>query len=273
VKIRFPALVYGFVIKKIIEFLLPGMEAQINRKSQEIAFALMRMASSIRRFELRKKFEALAIHLLENCYYRNFDLAIDSLRVIYGFLEFGKNIYEIEPMNARILGREVYDMRLVLEKLNNKTDESLEDVFASQLSADDLPVPNFEDNKEMRKNKEKKAISSFPNKAVPAKAADPNERQNMIVASLKERGRLQLKDIRDILPDVTARTIRYDLKDLVDRGFINRDGKGPASFYSLDRVVGMEIKGEEGENTATSGPVEILDVEADFGGPDTVINP
>ncbi|PIR88152.1 MAG: hypothetical protein COU10_00710 [Candidatus Harrisonbacteria bacterium CG10_big_fil_rev_8_21_14_0_10_45_28] len=241
------------------------MEAQINQKSQEIAFALVRIAASIRRFDLKKKFESLAIYLLENCYYRNFDLVADTLRVIEGFLDFGRNVYEVEPMNARIIGEEVSSLRQALEKISNQGPLPLHDIFSSKISLTDLPEPVFaKDNKEMRKNEEM-AISSSKPISRSVRTADQGGRQKAIVDFIKETGRLSLKDISTQFPDVTGRTLRYDLKGLIERGLIQRDGSGPASSYFVPEVGSGLIAPK---NLSVDEAMESVD----FVGPDTVIN-
>ena len=72
-----------------------NMNELVKEKSQEISFAIIRIAAYVRRFDLRKKLENLAFHLIENVYYDNTDLVLDTLRTIDGFLDLGSNIYEI----------------------------------------------------------------------------------------------------------------------------------------------------------------------------------
>lgn len=250
------------------------MEAQILQKSQEIAFALVRIAASIRRFDLKKKFESLAIHLLENSYYRNFDLVTDTLRVIEGFLDFGRNVYEVEPMNARIIGEEASSLRQILEKISNQGPVPLHDIFNSKISLEDLPAPIFaKRNEEMRKNEEigkNKEIATSSSKSASKnnRLVDQSGRQKAIVDFIKERGRLSLKDISTQFPDVTGRTLRYDLSGLIERGLVQREGSGPASSYFVPETDPVSNLMPESENGLEKEATESID----FTGPDTVIN-
>ena len=61
-------------------------------------------------------------------------------------------------------------------------------------------------------------------------------RQSAILAAMRkaENGRIQLKDISSLFPDVTERTLRYDLKRLIARGVVEKLGLGgPSTFYVI----------------------------------------
>lgn len=62
-------------------------------------------------------------------------------------------------------------------------------------------------------------------------------RQQKILRILLEKERLQVKDIIKEIPEVTKRTLRRDLDDLLKKGKISRIGEFNAVFYqTLDRT-------------------------------------
>ncbi len=64
--------------------------------------------------------------------------------------------------------------------------------------------------------------------------AGSDKRQTAILAKIKELGNCRLKDLMELLPDVSERTIRYDVQKLADKGSIERvGGGGPFSFYRM----------------------------------------
>lgn len=68
------------------------------------------------------------------------------------------------------------------------------------------------------------------------KAAYFSERQEMIVDLLKKRTLCHIKDIQDILPGISDRTLRYDIQRLVDKKIIERVGTGgPKSFLRIKK--------------------------------------
>jgi len=60
-----------------------------------------------------------------------------------------------------------------------------------------------------------------------------NERQEKILEFLKENGRVQVWQLKQIFPEVTKRTLRRDFKSLLKRGVIERIGEKNATFYQI----------------------------------------
>ncbi len=63
-----------------------------------------------------------------------------------------------------------------------------------------------------------------------------SERQEKIMAFLKEQGRAQVWQIKQILPEVTKRTLRRDFENLLKKGVIERVGERNDTFYQLKIV-------------------------------------
>ncbi len=60
-----------------------------------------------------------------------------------------------------------------------------------------------------------------------------NERQEMALAFLRQHGRITNSDYQQLIPDVSAETIRRDLSDLVERNTLIRIGSKRATYYIL----------------------------------------
>jgi hypothetical protein len=60
-----------------------------------------------------------------------------------------------------------------------------------------------------------------------------NERQSRILEILKERGRAQVGDLKNIFPDISKRTLRRDFKDMLKQSLIERVGERNETFYIL----------------------------------------
>ncbi len=69
----------------------------------------------------------------------------------------------------------------------------------------------------------------------PPPGAQPflNERQEMALAFLQQTGRITNSDYQQLVPDVSAETIRRDLSDLVERNLVIRIGSKRATYYIL----------------------------------------
>ena len=88
----------------------------------------------------------------------------------------------------------------------------------------------LKENKENEKNKiVKKVEQTKPQETVFEEAkvmqTEPlKERHKKILKFVKNRGAVQVKDVKDILPEVTKRTLRRDFDFLLKKGLVGRRG-------------------------------------------------
>jgi len=59
------------------------------------------------------------------------------------------------------------------------------------------------------------------------------EREEAILAILKERGKVQVGDLKEAFPQISKRTLRRDVKFLVKEGIVERVGERNDTFYQL----------------------------------------
>lgn len=73
-----------------------------------------------------------------------------------------------------------------------------------------------------------------------------SERQKKILDLMKNNERTQVSDIIKILPNVTKRTIRRDIEELLSSGKVIRFGQFNQVFYKLseDKMVGQDKKND-----------------------------
>lgn len=62
-----------------------------------------------------------------------------------------------------------------------------------------------------------------------------SERQKKIVELLSQKAKAQVWELQKVLPQVTKRTLRRDLDDLLQKKFIERQGEWNSVFYQLKR--------------------------------------
>lgn len=60
-----------------------------------------------------------------------------------------------------------------------------------------------------------------------------NSRHEKILEFLKEKGKAQVWEVKQILPEVTKRTLRRDFESLLKKGIIERKGEKNNTFYEL----------------------------------------
>jgi len=77
--------------------------------------------------------------------------------------------------------------------------------------------------------------SSYPFAAAREAEEDSpiSERQEKILAFLKEQGRAQVWQIKQVLPEVTKRTLRRDFESLLKKGLVERAGERNNTFYQV----------------------------------------
>lgn len=211
-------------------------------KAQELSFALIKVSGYIRRVGLRQSIENLTYRMLESVSFGSPEDAHPALLAIRQFVELGKNLYEIETNNSRILVREIDNLIFEIKKAGSTfADLNLESVFTQKLPVNvnkrkvekEAPSEIVIDESEIGNE----AIELGKEGQLPMYTA--NERQEKMLGMIKsaENRRLQLKDFIAGFPEVSERTLRYDLKNLCDAGKLVRGGEGgPGSFYTYPQM-------------------------------------
>lgn len=201
--------------------------------------AVIKISVYMRRIGFRQRMERLAFQLLEEIAGRSFEKAlatVDTLRVL---IEFGKTIYEIEPINAKVLLQELDTFNSAIRQsagLNGSA--NLEAVFSK------LPVavenPEISDNDAP---KEGTQLNGYENGNGNGNGINATIRQSAIIEKIRQSGKIALKDILAAFPDVSERTLRYDLQKLCNQAILERIGSGgPASFYVLKSATSPAIQ-------------------------------
>ena len=227
------------------------MYSFIEEKGQELSFVLIRVSGYIRRFDLRKRVENLAYNLVENISYRNHELSLSTIDAIAGFVTLGKNVYEIEPINAKVLLRELDYLKQEIIRISGSGELSgVEQYFKVQK---DLPkmtelhlaiAKAKEQIGKINLPKQERVIDTAIRQSNQAMRESDNNvaiRQEAIISKIagSPERKLQLKDIIAGFPGVSERTIRYDLKKLHQDGKLQREGKGgPGNFYIVQAGIG-----------------------------------
>lgn len=211
----------------------------VNQKAVEICYALVRVAAQIRRESLKGSIDRLAFKFMEEVTADNFDLAIKTSSSIGGMLKIGQALYEIEPVNAKVILGE-------LEAVNAEMRQSI--------GLDGLPnLDRFFNNSATKSVNRQEFGNSAKTLADIRPATITQEqdssgdigggngfsatiRQSAILDRIRQsaNGQAALKDIIAAFPETSERTMRYDLQKLCSQGQIERIGNGgPASYYTL----------------------------------------
>lgn len=81
-------------------------------------------------------------------------------------------------------------------------------------------------------------VLEVPSETLPALPYYNSSRQEKILAFLKENGRAQVWQVKQILPEVTKRTLRRDFENMLRQGIIERVGEKNDTFYQIANLGG-----------------------------------
>lgn len=200
----------------------------INQKAQEISLALIKLAIRVRRRELRQKLEQLAYILIEDAASRDFESMAVSIDILVGMVTFGKAIYEIEPINVKIILQELANLKEAIPQSSFISDD-ISSVFSKlpAIAESEKATGNYE-NSELGNPNGNSAENGNGN------GISATIRQSAIIEKIRQLGNTAMKDLLAAFTDVSERTLRYDLQRLCSQGIIDRVGNGgPASYYVL----------------------------------------
>jgi predicted HTH transcriptional regulator len=138
--------------------------------------------------------------------------------------------------NVDVMMREIYalDAAVAERKTAIKTDEvNVAEIFSKSEIAERAPdeAVSAVDTEVVELDRETElAMKTEP--AIRQSTNDSAIRQSAIIERIRQSGNCRLKDIQDILPNISERTIRYDLQTLLEQNLIERIGNaGPSVFY------------------------------------------
>ncbi|HUC31564.1 MAG TPA: DeoR family transcriptional regulator [Candidatus Paceibacterota bacterium] len=214
-----------------------GKERFILTKTYEVAYALFRLAAQMHEKDFAEPLRASGIALLGATAAEDYAAAERSLRVMECLVKFGGDVGMIGNLNTDVLMREIYalDAAIAERRTAVKTDEvNIAEMFSSPESIEHPPAETHTQE-----------LAPYREPAIRQPANDSAIRQNIMLERIRQSGNCRLKDIQEILPDCSERTIRYDLQTLLEKNLIERIGNaGPSVFYRASAA---------GPNMATRG--------------------
>lgn len=204
-----------------------------NQKSIEVCYALIRLAAQIRRQQLKQRMEKLAFQFMEEIASENFDVAIKTSSAIDAMIKIGQALYEIEPVNAKVVSGELESLNAAMrQSLGIDGLPNLDKVFQNIGNAANYPAKTFADIRPSSNHSFSESVSAQENGN--GNGFSATMRQSAILDKIRQSGNGQapLKDILAAFPDTSERTMRYDLQKLCAQGLIERIGSGgPGSYY------------------------------------------
>ena len=214
-----------------------GKERFILTKAYEVAYAIFRLAAPMHEKDFAESLRSSGTALLSAAATEDYSAAGRAVRVMECLVKFGGDVNMIGTPNVDVMVREIYalDAAIAERKNSARTDEvnvseifSKPEITAHSTEQQPASVPVFEQEESFRTTPKAAAVEP----AIRQPANDSAIRQSAILGLIRQSGNCRLKDIQEILPECSERTIRYDLQTLLERGLIERIGNaGPSVFY------------------------------------------
>jgi len=228
-----------------------GKERFILTKAYEVAYALFRLATQMQEKDFAEQLRVSGTALLSAAAAEDYAAAERALRVMECLVKFGGDVAMIGTANVDVLMREIYalDAAVAERKTAVKTDEvNVAEIFSKPEIVSQAAEPVKEPAQEPAPVRmhtesfrpaeyvaEKTADQTIERPSQPAIRQTANDsaiRQSAILNRIRQSGNCRMKDIQDILPNTSERTIRYDLQTLLENSLIERIGNaGPSVFY------------------------------------------
>jgi len=207
---------------------MSGNQNYMAKKAYEIAYAIFRVAPKVLDGTIAGKMTAEATEILASSVAQNYPQTIKSLEVLSYLIRFGTELNFISFINGEILIREIGNFQAsIAESINTEHEDIDLAGFFSQESSLEQPVTE----------KRAEVAVQTPIQEKTTSIVKSGMRQIAILDRIRQSGNCRLRDIHEILPDCSERTIRYDLEDLLERNIIERIGNGgPSVFYRIRQM-------------------------------------
>ncbi|MDO8664055.1 MAG: hypothetical protein Q7K44_00665 [Candidatus Liptonbacteria bacterium] len=241
----------------------------LYKKVYEFSYATFSIASSAKNKQIAELLESKAVSLLDSILIADYEKTknlVYSIITLTGLLVDSGNLH---PVNREVLIRESERINLAIEALPKAKRETLSDLNLNKIfSKTVLPINPVRSSPPLgpfgarsragaTSNGIKRQIADKPieyaiqsevaDKGFADEIADKSEtRQSAIIEKLGQTENLsaqaglpadkvgcRLNELQAIFPDVSERTLRYDLESLISRGLVERLGSRRNSFYKI----------------------------------------
>ena len=160
---------------------------------------------------------------------------VQHLLEVKGIVELGARVGEIHKEDAHVI-------LAALEQVSVNAKKTLEETSRPSIAAfSDLihtttksPAKERKETVAVQPAKKERVRASKPTSSLRREVTNltASKRRKTIVAAINDRPGIGMKNIQEVLPEVSERTLRYDLQQLIKNGAVVREGVGgPATRY------------------------------------------
>lgn len=196
------------------------------KKAYEIAYAVFRIAANIKEPVLARQLKNSGALVLGSVVREKYGDALKNLAALEYFVRFSMDVNIMGIKNGEIMVHEIAGLQGTLSSVGVMEEEPAIDIAG--IFSKSEPVKRNPINQENQK---------------PPENGSSAIRQAAILERIRQIGNCRIKDIEDILPESSERTIRYDLQALLEKKLIERIGTGGPAVYYRVRTLGEGISG------------------------------
>lgn len=240
------------------------------KKAFELSYALFRVAAIAKSRSFAEVLEGKATLLLNAVISEDYENARTVIKHIEYFMRLGADAGLLHLHNAEIIIKEGNGLYAAIAGLPEPAvlqELNLDKLFSKSLLQDKIAVPATVPAKrskilakdELQDENREVAGMARPIQEAPADQARlaPQERhhetelqetddinpakspirQSAILERLRQTGNCRFGELQELLPEISERTLRYDVQSLIDKGMIERIGSGRHSFYQFKNQI------------------------------------
>lgn len=220
-----------------------------GRKAFEISYALFRIAAVSPNKGFSQYLEHYALELLDAAVSGNYHKAEKTSAAVDYFIRLGASVGLLSFQNSQILGIETKNfLRLLHESMNTAKEDgvslegSFSDIAGKEEGSDIVGFKHEDQNAAKYPAMQDKpdVIAGFSD-AYPVHSHNNGNgqsenaaeiRQKEILEKIRQNNNCRLKDLQESFPDISERTLRYDIQRLIEQKEVERVGSGgPGTFY------------------------------------------
>ncbi len=220
----------------------------LYKKVYEFSYAASRIASAAKNRDISELMESKAVRLLDSVLTTDYDKTRELVNSIISLASLMVDSGILNSINRDVLERESESIDLAISALpKEKAREFLPDLNLGKIfSKSALPIKRQIADKQVRQPVQSETIqpqSEIADKTIADEVADRNNeeggsfksemRQSAIIAKLQKVENCRLNELQELFPNISERTLRYDLEYLISSGFIERIGSRRNSVYRM----------------------------------------
>ncbi len=208
----------------------------ISQKCHDISYAVFRCAAVMTNAELRKEIENAAVDFLanlpalSNIKDQMSDIFASPVDKLERLISLAESVEEMKTVNAMVLRRELGNLQTAIQahQASIKLASTGNDLdISGMFAASTLPNKLIES---------KKSIAPIEIKLRSVSASSERDsitdRQRSILRHVREIPFCRLRNILEAMPEVSERTIRNDIQNLIEKQLVKRiGGGGPNSYF------------------------------------------